>query len=192
MTQLPDWLTPVLVVAGVSLLLTIGGLIYKAGSWMEGLRTDRKNFAKGIETNQRSIAEIAREIREDIKKILIRIPGSTVESQSPARLSEYGQRISHSMRAEEWARDLAPSLVPQVTGKPEFAVEEFCRSYVEEHLATSNMVLKAMYDFGTTRDNVLAVPRIVLRDELLRIREQGRPRPAPPQHPASKDRGISR
>ena len=148
-------------------VLAAGSLIFGIGRWVGGVNADRKNLKDGFK-------DIAKEIREDIKKILIRMPGSTVESQSPAQLSEYGRQISRSMGAEEWARQLAPTLVHQVIGKPEYEVEEFCRTYARENLSTSSMVLKAMYDFGTTRDNVLAVPTIVLRDELLRVRPSRR------------------
>ena len=135
---------------------------------------DRHAWNQDIEANQKTIAEIAREIREDIKKIFLRLPPpAPIERQSPARLTDYGRRISNSIDAKGWAKKLAPTLVGEVAGKPEYAIEAFRRSHVKKHMTSSTMVLKAMYEFGTDRDDILPVLCVVLRDELLSLRSSG-------------------
>ena len=166
-----EWLTPILVVAAIGLVITTGSIVFKAGRWVEGLKKDRNDFADGIQKNQKSIADIAKEIRADIKKIFHRLPPpDVIKRDSPSSLTEYGQRVATAMGASEWAENEAPRLAEHLVEEPEFIVEEKCRVHVQKHRASSHMVLQAMYEHGITRDQALSVLRIVLRDTVLELR----------------------
>ncbi len=162
-----DWLW---IPGAILVLLAVSGLVFKAGRWIENLKNDREDFAKGIKANQKSISEIAQEIRTDIKKIFLRLPPPSVaESQSPARLTDFGKQVSHTIGAKTWAESLAPSLKDKIVGLENHQVEMFCRKYVRDGFPDDNdRISLGMYEHAISREPVLAVLRIVLRDELLK------------------------
>lgn len=146
--------------------LTVLGLAVKGLFWLR----DVHNMKEGWQT-------FAKEIRDDIKKILERIPPpTTLESASPLRLSEIGEKISKSMNAAAWATRVAPSLASDVAGKQPFEIDQFSDKYVETRLDVDDTawVAKQAYEAGVTPAAVRAVLRVVLRDELLRRAEQTR------------------
>ena len=76
-------------IIGTILLLAAGLFVrsnkasHKFGKWQEEVDTDRKAFK-----------DFMKEIRQDIKKILERLPQRTIESTSPLRLTDLGKKIS--------------------------------------------------------------------------------------------------
>ena len=84
---------------------------------------------------------------------------------------DFGRRISTSIEAEDWANELAPTLLNNVKGEQPFEVDEFCEAYVQEKLDDywRGRVAGCAYEFGIDKKGVLAVLRVVLRDELLRL-----------------------
>ena len=72
------------------LLLAVGGIIFKFGKWTGEVNSDRDRFNKFI-----------KEVRDDIKTILSRIPPSVVVGSSPLRLTELGEKISKEIHAKE-------------------------------------------------------------------------------------------
>ncbi len=64
-----------------------------------------------------SFENVVEEIREDIKQIFSRLPRKPVEGSSPVRLTDYGERISATVDALEWARPQAPDPVVDAKGK---------------------------------------------------------------------------
>ena len=143
--------------------LTVLGLAVKGLFWLR----DVHNMKEGWQT-------FAKEIRDDIKKILERIPPpKTLESASPLRLSEIGEKISKSMNAAAWATRVAPSLASDVAGKQPFEIDQFSDEYVETRLDVDDTAWVAKQaEAGVSPAAVRAVLRVVLRDELLRRAEQ--------------------
>ena len=154
-SDLPVWFIPSAVVA----LLAVAALIFKAGAWVSSVNSDREWFR-----------EFMNEIRADVKSILSRLPPSPVSGDSPLRLTEFGEKLAEWLDAEQWASGVAPSLEPTLRGAPPFKVDERAQEYVHEELGEpyGTRVAECAYEFGTTRDGVLEVLRVVLRDELLR------------------------
>ena len=128
-----------------------------------------------VDTNLTTIKEFMAEIREDIKKIFHRLPPSAVASGSPMRLTDFGENIAGEFGAFEWAGKLAPRLMDQARGKEPFEVYEFSKKYVSSHWEEkwSRKVMECAYEAGTESGNVLAVMSVVLRDELLKLLEEG-------------------
>ncbi len=56
-----------------------------------------------VDADRATFKEFMAKIREDIKKILRRLPPRTVEGASPLRLTELGEQVSKEIGASEWA-----------------------------------------------------------------------------------------
>ena len=158
---------------GILAAIGVGALIWRGGAWYGAVNTDRANFK-----------EFMKEVREDLKKILQRLPEQTTASGSPVTLTDYGKTIAEDLGAQAWAEKLAPTLLPTVVGTRAFQVDEFARDHVTDDLSDDwrVRVAECAYEHGLKRDQVLAVLRVVLRDELLRIGNFSGPedRPASP------------
>lgn len=150
-----DWNNPLIFVVGA---IAIIGAIWKLAEWKG--RTDDSVAA---------IKDAIREIREDIKKILDRLPDPSVTRGSPLRLTEFGEEISQRLDARPWAESTAPDLLPEIRGMQAFQVDAFCETYVTERLDEewNTKVAQCAYELSVNRDSVLSVLRVVLRDRLL-------------------------
>ena len=149
---------------GVIALLTLLGLIWKVGQWMGGM-----NEHVG------TVKDFMQEIRADIKQIFVRLPQVRVASGSPVVLTDFGREIAKHIDAETWVSDTAPDLLDDVKGKEDYETDAYCEFYVNNHL-DQDMLLRvaaAAYTMGTKQDGVRAVLRVVLRDALLGLMEEG-------------------
>ena len=111
------------------------------------------------------------EIRDDIKKILVRLPPAAITSASPSRLTDFGKELAENIQAYAWAKGLAPTIADSVTGKAAFEIDEFCQTYISTELneTMKAAVARVAYESGIEHRNVHNVLRVVLRDELLHI-----------------------
>ena len=111
------------------------------------------------------------EIREDIKRILGRLPSATVVGQSPLKLTELGQSISETLNASQWAEESARMLAVRTKGKSPFDIQDFCMRYVHyEFHPPSDLGAKikmCAYENGIDSKQVFDVLAIELRDKLL-------------------------
>lgn len=151
-----DWLnTPLIVTASLAVIYAVVKVI-------------RWTATVDLKLNQ--FTDFAKEVRDDIKQIFLRLPPVPVVGSSPLRLTDFGEKMADFMKAKPWASDLAPSLQAEVAGKRPFEVDEFSRNYVQTSLndELNERVAACAYEFGVDRDAVLRVLQVVLRDELLR------------------------
>lgn len=151
-----DWLnTPLIVTASLAVIYAVVKVI-------------RWTATVDLKLNQ--FTDFAKEVRDDIKQIFLRLPPVPVVGSSPLRLTDFGEKMADFMKAKPWASDLAPSLQAEVAGKRPFEVDEFSRGYVQSRLndELKERVAACAYEFGVDRDAVLRVLQVVLRDELLR------------------------
>ena len=151
-----DWLsTPLIVTASLAVIIAAVKVI---------------RWTATVDLRLDQFTAFAKEVRDDIKQIFLRLPPVPVVSSSPLQLTDFGARMADFMKAKPWASDLAPSLRAEVVGKRAFEVDEFSRSFVYLRLNDDlkERVAACAYEFGVDRDDVLKVLRVVLRDELLR------------------------
>ena len=161
-----EWIenNPVLTAVIVTTVLGIAGVTiryaFKFGKWKGQVDTDRTNFT-----------EFMGEIREDIKKILERLPRQTEVSASPIRLTELGQKVSREIGAIALATQLVAQLRSHVDGKEAFEIQEKCLHFVEHEYKPSpeveTLIGRAAYNNGLERRQVLRVIGLELRDILL-------------------------
>ncbi len=158
--SLADWGTITSIAVAV---IALGTVLFVTGRWV-GSVNEHRNIVK----------DTLAEIREDVKNILKRIPPSTVASESPLRLTDFGQDISEQLDAKTWARRTAAQLRNEVEGKQDFEVQEFCFDYVGTQFKPDDeqgrKVGKIAYEHGIDREQVLKVLTIELRDALLEMR----------------------
>ena len=109
-----NWLTPVLIVAALAMV----GAVLKSGNGVGSMDSLK-------ETVENSIMEI----KNDINKILERLPSRTIAEGSPLTLTELGRLISKELKANEWAQETANELISSVQEKEPYEVRQFCFDY---------------------------------------------------------------
>ena len=128
---------------GIVAVIGVGALIWRGGAWYGSVNTDRANFK-----------EFMKEVREDLKKILQRLPERTTASSSPVTLTDYGKTIAEDLGAQEWAKNLAPKLLPTIVGTRAFEVDGFADHHVTDDLSEDwrVRVAECAYKHGLKRD----------------------------------------
>ena len=137
-------------------ILGAGSALVTAGIWIGSVNSDRETFR-----------EFMAEIREDIKKILSRLPPGPLGTESPLTLTDYGVAIAEAVGAHQWAKEHAQIVRDRVRGKAAYEIQEISFAYAREEYELSPSMLEAMYEPGYSRRHVQAVLGVVLRDELL-------------------------
>ena len=150
-------INPWMVVGGA---VAVVSLIFFAGKWVGGISEFKKHTM-----------EFIAEIRDDIKKILDRLPPVVVSGGSPLRLTDLGKSISQTVDAAAWAERIAPDLMSRVQGKQPYEIQEVCRNYIREEFKPTEEQddkIKACADEnGIDAQKVLDVIAVELRDNLL-------------------------
>ena len=146
------------ITASAVAVATLIGIFWKAARW-----TSR------VDTDLISLKEVTKQIQEDIKKILLRLPETPVKNGSPVQLTDLGEKIAEWLEAEKWASELAEPLLGKISEMQPFQVDEFCVEYVKTELTEDlkKRVAACAYEFGIDKEGVRSVLRVVLRDELL-------------------------
>ena len=177
-----QWLqSPVIVTAIVSLLSLIGafiGVVWALGGW-KGRVEERLNPLSGfgewkgtVNAQLEALTKLLAEVRADVRGLVRELPKDTVGTSSPTRLKDLGKEVAAELQAEEWARTRAGTLGGDVAGMQAYEVDTFAFDYVygelrERDAGMSTRASKCAYERGISRDNVLAVLQVVLRDALI-------------------------
>ena len=183
------WLqSPTIVVAIVSIigifLSAIGSIIavvWLLGNWKGTVETRLKpleGFAewKGtVDERLRAFEERLREFSGILEAFRRELFGKrTIQTKSPASLTDYGKKLSAFLRAKEWAVRTAAAVLSQVVNSAPFEIEAFSRAHVDADLEPemTKRVAACAYEFGIEPDAVKSVLWVELRDELIRRAEQ--------------------
>lgn len=174
-----DWVIKNLgtVAALVVAIAVLIGSIFGAGRWVERINTSHTKLRNDIDRNLSAFKEFAREIRDDmrevrndIKSILLHLEPLPVARGSPLRLTDLGQSISDELNVAGWAERTAPELREKAKGMTAYKVQEMCFKYVQEWVPPHDLDEKidaAAYTRGMKRKGVLDVFAVELRNELL-------------------------
>ena len=142
-------------------------LLIGIGVWVGHVNSDRERFKDFMKEVREDISGI----RKDISGIFLKLKSDTITPSSPIKLTQLGQSISAELESRTWARETAPTLVDDVTGKHPYEIQNFCFEYVrKDFLLPEEMdekVKNCAYKNGITREEVLQVLAIELRDDLL-------------------------
>ena len=146
-----QWLLP-----GVVLALAV--LIWRAARW-----------TGKVDADLGTLKDFMEEIRGDIKKIFAKIGPPLVAGDSPLRLTELGEKVAECLDARAWAARVAPDLLPEIEGFQPYQIDDFADTHVTDHNSEwEQKIAECAFKFGLKREDVPAVLRIALRDELLR------------------------
>lgn len=155
---IPPW---VWVAAGLSVM----GATFAVGKWYGSVNSDRSVFKDFI-----------KEVRNDIKEILKRLPMPVTSKSSPIQLTDFGRTVSECLRAGEIADQLAVQLKEKMQGLSAYDVQEECLRYVnnlyEPPKHIEDRIKDCAYQNGVKRSEVLRVLAVELRDRLLAEREK--------------------
>ena len=155
--------------------LTVLGLAVKGLFWLRDVHIAKEGWSKFTTETFPAFADEIREIRGRIDQLFERIPQpKTLSTASPVSLNELGRRVAESLDTQTWAARVAPTLTNEIAGKRPFEIDQFCEEYVGTRIddQLGERVSACAYDFGLPRYAVLAVLRVELRDELIRLAGQ--------------------
>ena len=146
----------------VGLLVALVGAVFTLGQWKGKVDSDRASFK-----------DFMKEVRNDIKEILRRLPSHVLGGGSPLQLTEYGRSISERLDAVALAQEIAPRLQVQIEGKAPYEIQERCFDYVRHEYEppdeVESLIKTCAYDHGIDRGQVLDVLAVELRDKLLAL-----------------------
>lgn len=155
LSSVPPWAWAGILTVALGFL----SLVLALGKWMGSINEHKKQVTAFMD-----------EVRDDIKKILGRLPPTTTTGSSPLALTDFGDEISKDLGAKGWAQRTADRLRDQITGKQDYEVQEFCFDYVtgdETKLEMGDLIRSCAYEHGIDQQGVLDVLAIELRDVLL-------------------------
>lgn len=163
---------PISVVATVvTMLVAVFVLLFRTGKWVGKTEADHKGLERGLEEHKNTLSAFMVEIRDDLKRILTRLPPATVAGASPLRLTDLGKVVSQAIGAASRAEGTAPALAKRVHGKQPPEIQELCFTYVTDEFTPDEImearISTAAYENGIERGQVLRVLVIELRDRLL-------------------------
>ena len=162
--MLVEILVPVVVLVVFAL-----GLLHKFGRLEGRMDAELTAIKERLSDLRTEVREDVAAIREDIKDLLRQAPVSSVASESPAKLTDFGERLAAHMDAVQWAARLAVEFAPTMQDQEPYQVDQFAEAYVENSLSEEmkKTVARCAYEFGVGRVEPEAVLRVVLRDALL-------------------------
>ncbi len=142
----------------ILLVFVLGGLV-----WLS-------KWIGSVNEHKSTVAEFMKEIRADIKRIFRRLPSKTLAQESPIRLTPLGEEIAKALDAPTWAERQAGSLRGRVAGKAPYRVQDVAFEFARyEYRPDEQFEIKleaVAYTNGVTKEEVLDVLAIALRDEL--------------------------
>ena len=145
----------------VFLCIGLGSVVFFSGRWVGHVNSELREFHEFMD-----------EIREDIKKILSRLPLYPVSQDSPLRLNELGEEIASELGLAKWARESANQHLGAVQSLKPFEVQDYCYDFLTTSfvptLEQETMIKECAYENGLKREQVIDVFVIVLRDHLIR------------------------
>lgn len=155
------WAAPTAAVIVIALI----GAGWRMTRWSRDVDNDLARISAILDTIKTDLGSL----RSDFDRFLRRFPEAAIVSESPARLSEFGDRLSSHMDAVTWAEGVAFEHAPTVQDREPYEVDDFAAVFVAEHLSDEMRarVRRCAYEFGLDRAEPEAVLRVVLRDALL-------------------------
>ena len=156
-----SWLPAIIVAGTAAVIATITGIV-KFSRWTGAIDEQRSEAGKFM-----------KEIRDDIKSILARLPNDVVAGGSPLRLTDLGEAISTELEAKTWAWKLAQEMKQKVEGKPAYEINDFAFDYVKNTFQPSEeqeaRIRSCAYENALSAEKVGDVLAVELRDALLKL-----------------------
>ena len=135
------------------------------GVWKGEVNRDREAFHNFMD-----------EIREKLEQIFERLPPRRLlDSESPLKLTEFGQEVSNQVKGKAWASEQAQKISDDLSDAGEYEIQERCLSHVwlqyENDDELKNIYRQCAYDNGVKVDQIVEVVSVELRDAVLSSRD---------------------
>lgn len=156
--------------AAATVAISLLSFTFFIGRWVGRINQKVDDVNENLNTTNTTLNSFMKEVRNDIKTILGRLPPPTLGHNSPLRLTDLGREVSRELEATAWAQHLVVALQGELSGKPDYEVHEFCFDYVRDYQPAPEMdsqIKACAYEHGIDREAVLNVLAIELRDALL-------------------------
>ena len=144
-------------------IVAVGTVIFYVGKWVG----DVNAFKSG------TVGGLLREIRDDIRTLLDRVPEVHIARGSPLRLTPLGESVSESLDARTWMEVVASELADRVLAEEmsPYDIQDYCLGYMREDfdptVEQNELIKRCAYESGLNQQQVLEVLAIELRDRLL-------------------------
>lgn len=113
----------------IGAIVSIIVLIFGIGVWVGAVNADRRSFK-----------EFMTEVRDDLKKVLSRLPPRVYAGDSPIELTDLGRNISTRLNGKEWAEEHATNLREKIKGREPYEVHRRNRQLQEPCRSSSRKV----------------------------------------------------
>ena len=124
-----EWINPVSVISIIMTgLAAMSTVLIMVGKWI-GKREEFEKTAKG---NFADINRALAEIQTDVKKLYEKLQVPISSSDSPRRLTDFGQSISATLEAQAWAERTAKTLYHGVESLTPYAIQEYSFKFVAQ------------------------------------------------------------
>lgn len=136
-------------------ILAFGGAMYWAGS---------------VNTDVSALKEAVKQIKEDIKDILSRLPSDGLNKTSPVHLTPLGKEIVAEFEEFNWMVPAIDTNWSFVNQKSPYEIQEYCINLMTVQYSPSSAMDIKIYDsafkYGMTRRQILEILAIALRDKI--------------------------
>lgn len=132
------------------------------GRWKSEVDKDREIFKEFIE-----------KVEGKLDEILEHFSPRLIATNSPLQLTETGEKISEEIEGKEWAYKVAEGIKENTSGMSPYEIQSYCKELVKLRYIFNEdekfLIGKSAYENGISRDKVLDVLIIELRNQLLKI-----------------------
>ena len=105
------------------------------------------------------------------RRFLVRLPSETLSRESPIQLTALGVEVASQIEAHTWAGEQAKTLRERVVGKAAYRIQNFAFEYARDEYEPDEgfeiLLEEVAYQKGISKEEVLDVLAIALRDELV-------------------------
>lgn len=125
-----------------------------------------------VDADRKEFREFMTEIREDVKKILLRTQPTPIATSSPIRLTDLGETISNHINAKSWAKTEADNLLEKTRGMDSLEIQTLSFDHAENHEPNDLLLSKmqeSAFESGIDLLGVRKVLGVELRDRLLQL-----------------------
>ncbi len=177
-----EWTQPQIVtaiIAGVGALAALLGAwrsFWSNPSWVRTFEGKLGTFEGKLGTFEGKLGQLrsdfdafAKDVRD---RLLVRFRRPLIISGSPMHLTEFGEEIAATIKAQAWADEIVPTVLVDTEGMEPHQIDAFSQErakFNQLSAAWQNRVSECAYEVGIERDGVMSVLYVVLRDELLRL-----------------------
>ncbi len=147
----------------ILVLIAVGGIIWKLIGWYNNVNSDREYFHKTLDKLTEKI--------DRIYERLLTLTSKTIGTGSPLTLTELGKEVAEDINAKEISDAVFNRVVKETEDYSAYDIQNKCFDFVRKHWEVpsniDHQIKESAFKRGITKQDVLDVIAIVLRDQIL-------------------------